>query len=53
MPAKKPEPKGEKPQRERFLDTAKQVEAGEDKAAFERAFEKIVKPARPAKEVGE
>ncbi len=42
MPGKKPKPKDEKPQRERFLDTAKQVEAGDTKEAFERAFRKIV-----------
>lgn len=47
MPAKKPKPKDEKPQRERFLDTAKQVEAGEDKKAFERAFKKVVPKASP------
>lgn len=42
MPGKKPRPKAEKPQREKFLDTAKQVEAGESKEAFERAIRKIV-----------
>lgn len=46
MPAKKPKPKDEKPQRERFLDTAKEVEAGESKEAFERTFKKVVKPTR-------
>lgn len=46
MPAKKPKPKGEKPQRERFLDTAKQVEAGEDKAAFEKALKAVAPKAK-------
>jgi hypothetical protein len=46
MPEKKPRPKAEKPQRERFVDTAKQVEAGEDKAAFERAFKMVVPKAK-------
>lgn len=47
MPAKKPKPKDEKPQRERFLDTAKQVEASEDKAAFEGVFKRIVPVSKP------
>ena len=44
MPAKKPRPKDEKPQRERFIDTAKQVGAdGKDaKNKFERAVEKVL-----------
>lgn len=46
MPGKKPKPKDEKPQRERFLDTAKQAEAGEDKAAFERAFRAVAPKAK-------
>ncbi|MBK8197340.1 MAG: hypothetical protein IPK75_03130 [Acidobacteria bacterium] len=46
MPAKKQKPKDEKPQRERFLDTAKQVEAGEDKATFEQAFKTVVPKAK-------
>lgn len=48
MPAKKPKPKGGKSQREKFLETAKDVEAGDSKAAFERAFRKIVPPTAPA-----
>jgi len=48
MPAKKPKQKGEKPQRERFLDTAREVEAGEDKAAFERAVKRVLnRPGKP------
>ncbi|MBU4063698.1 hypothetical protein [Hyphomonas sp.] len=46
MPGKKPKPKGEKSQRDRFLETAKQVEAGEEKTAFERAFKAVVPKAK-------
>ena len=44
MPAKKPRPEDEKPQRERFLETAKDLDAEDGKAAFERAVKRIVKP---------
>jgi len=43
MPAKKPRPKDEKPQRDRFLETAKDLDAENGKAEFERAFKKIAK----------
>lgn len=46
MPAKKPRPKDEKPQRERFLETAKDLDAEDGKGAFERAFKQVV-PVRP------
>jgi len=42
MPAKKPRPEAEKPQRERFLETAKDLDAEDGKAKFERAFKKVV-----------
>jgi len=45
MAAKKPPKKGEKPQRERFIEAAK--EAGVDSDAFERAMGKIVTPKKP------
>jgi len=48
--AKKPKavrPK-EKTQAERFVETARQIGADETGKAFERAFEKIVPPKRPA-----
>lgn len=45
MPAKKPPPKNEKPQRERFIETAR--EAGVDDDAFERAIKKIAPPKKP------
>lgn len=44
MPTKKPPAKGEKPQKERFIEAAK--EAGVDGEAFERAMKRIA-PAKP------
>lgn len=49
MPKRKPPPKDEKPQRERFLEAAKDVEAESTGKAFERAVRKIVPPAKPPK----
>jgi hypothetical protein len=52
MPARKPPP-NEKPQRERFIETAQQIGASEDAGDFERIFNKIVpthtSPERPIK----
>lgn len=45
MPKPKPPTKDEKPQKERFIETAKEVGADESPQEFERAFEKIV-PAK-------
>lgn len=42
MPAKKRKPKDEKPQRERFLETAKDLDAEKGKEKFERAVKKIL-----------
>ena len=47
MPAKKPPPKDEKPQKERFIEAAKKAEV--DGAAFERAIGRILPPKRPKK----
>lgn len=47
MPAKKPPPKNEKPQRERFIEAAK--EAGVNPDEFERALGKIAPPVKPSK----
>lgn len=47
MPAKKPKPKDGKSQRDKFLETAKQVEAGESKEAFERAVRRVLKRSNP------
>ena len=48
MPAKKPPAKDEKPQRERFIEAARDAEADETGKAFEKAFKKIV-PAKAAR----
>lgn len=45
MAAKKPPAKGEKPQKERFIDAAK--EAGVDAEAFERVMGKVAPPKKP------
>ena len=47
MPAKKPRPKDEKPQRERFIETAKELEAENGKAEFERAMKKVLPKNAP------
>jgi len=44
MPARKPPPPDEKPQRDRFIETARQIGASEDAEEFERAFRRVVKP---------
>jgi hypothetical protein len=46
MPARKPPPPDERPQRDRFIETARQIGASEDPKEFERAFEKAM--GRPA-----
>ncbi len=46
MPAKKPPPKGEKPQKQRFIEAAKKAEV--DEAAFDRALKQILPaPKKP------
>lgn len=45
MAAKKPPPKGEKPQKERFIEAAKK--AGVDGEAFEHAMKKLAPPKKP------
>jgi hypothetical protein len=48
MPARKPRPPDEKPQRERFIETAREIGASEDPEEFERVFKKVVRsPASP------
>ena len=44
MPAKKPPPKDEKPQKQRFMEAAKAAEVDESGKAFERAVRKVVPP---------
>jgi len=43
MPARKPKA-DEKPQSERFIETARETGADETSEAFDRVFEQIVKP---------
>ena len=42
--------KNKKPQRERFIEAAREFGHDEDPEAFERAFGKIVPPKRPKPE---
>jgi hypothetical protein len=46
MPAKKPKP-DEKPQFERFLETAREIGAGETDAELEKQFDKIIPSGAP------
>lgn len=45
MPAKKPPPKDEKPQAQRFKEAARAAEVDEE--AFERAMKRIAPPRKP------
>lgn len=47
MPKKKPMPKDEKPQSERFKEVARNIGADESGEKFERAVKKIVPPVKP------
>ncbi len=53
MPARKPRPPDEKPQRERFIEGARESGASQDAEDFERVFQKIMgaptKPTTPDK----
>ena len=42
MPKKKPPKKGEKPQSQRFIETAKELGADETGEMFEKAIEKVL-----------
>ena len=46
MPAKKPPPKNEKPQKQRFMEAAKAAEVDESGKAFERAVKRVVPRAK-------
>jgi hypothetical protein len=48
MPARKPPPPDEKPQRERFIEGARELGASEDPEDFERVFRQVMKPEKPA-----
>ncbi len=41
MPPKRPSPKDEKPQRERFIEAAREIGASEDAADFNRALDAV------------
>ena len=45
---KAPAAKDEKSQRERFIETARELEADESGKTFEEAFDKIIKPSLQA-----
>lgn len=48
--ARKPTPKPDDPEEsQRFIDTAREVEASEDPKDFERAFKKVVSKSQKAK----
>jgi hypothetical protein len=47
MPARNPPPPGEKPQFERFIETAREVDAAETDETLERMIRKIVPPKAP------
>lgn len=49
MPARKPPPPGEKPQRERFIEAAREIGASEDPQVFEWVFDKVMKRPSPPK----
>ena len=51
MPARKPPPSDEKPQRERFIETARAIGASEDPEDFERTFRAVVHPKRTQKDM--
>ena len=51
MPARKPPQPDEKPQRERFLEAAREHGTSEDPEVFERVFAKVVKPTKPPDQV--
>jgi hypothetical protein len=48
MPAKKPKPE-EKPQRDRFIEAAREAEADETEEGFEKAFRGVIPSADPPK----
>lgn len=48
MPAKKPKP-DEKPQSERFIETAREIGADETKEGFEKALKKVIPLTSPPK----
>lgn len=45
--AKPPDKKVSKTQRERFIETAREIDADESGEAFERAVEALIPPSKP------
>jgi hypothetical protein len=50
MPARKPPQPDEKPQRERFKETAREIGASEDPEEFEWAFAEVMRKVTPPPE---
>jgi hypothetical protein len=50
MPARKPRPPDEKPQRERFIEGARELGASENPEDFELVFRQIMKPSQTQRE---
>ena len=53
MPARKPPPPDEKPQRERFIETAREIGASENPEDFERAFKAVMRAPNQKKRENE
>lgn len=51
MPARKPKT-GEKPQFERFIETARRIEASDDDTSLDRAIRRIIPPRYEQKRSG-
>jgi hypothetical protein len=49
MPAKKPPDPNEKPQKQRFIDTAREIGIDETGAEFERLFDRVAPPKKTPK----
>ena len=49
MPKKKPPDPGEKPQKQKFIDTARELGVDESGAEFERALGKIAPTKKPSR----
>ena len=47
MPTKKPQSADEKPQRERFIEAAREIGVDESPEGFERAFRTVTTPKSP------
>ena len=50
MPAKKPADPNEKPQKQRFIETAREIGVDETGKEFERLFDRVAPPKKKPKE---